>query len=140
VPAAGDNADVGKFGLVDIFPNAAKVAASSQHQAGAGIVITVGAEVEAYGAAYAGLTIGAGEDNRDWIAAFLNHHGRGRHPAHRQRRQLPSLRPLAGTPVGVAPAPALTAASNPTSGLAADDLPQGGPVHHHLRPDGATAP
>jgi hypothetical protein len=121
VPGSGDNADVGKFGLVDIFANATKIAAAA-NTTGAGIVIT-GADVEAYGAAYADLTIGAGEDNRDWIAALLNHMAVD---ATLRTASVASAITTAsrGTPVGVAPAPALTAASNPTSGLAAADLPK----------------
>jgi hypothetical protein len=120
VPAAGDNADVGKFGLVDIFPGASKVAAAG-NTGGAGLLI-VGAEVEAFGATYAGLTIGAGEDNRNWIAAFLNYLAVN---ATLRTASVASAVTAAsrGTPASTTPAPALTAASNPTSGLSADDLP-----------------
>jgi hypothetical protein len=69
VPSAGANAGVGDFGIADVFPNAAKVAAAGA-VAGAGIVVTDTA-LAAYGAA--APTVGAGEDNRAWFAALFDH-------------------------------------------------------------------
>lgn len=69
VPVAGANAGVGDVALVDIFPNAAKVAAAGA-VAGAGVVIPT-----ATVSAYSDLTHAAlnpATDCRDWIMALVD--------------------------------------------------------------------
>ncbi|MGD1909080.1 MAG: hypothetical protein ACFB0C_24255 [Leptolyngbyaceae cyanobacterium] len=120
VPTGGDNQDIGKFGLVDIFPNAVKIAADV-NTPGAGIVIS-GSAVAGYGAAYADLNIGAGEDNRAWIAALLNY--MAVETTLRSASEASAVVAISrGNPINITPPAALTAAPNPTSGLVAADLP-----------------
>ncbi|MEO1592004.1 MAG: hypothetical protein AAFU71_12015 [Cyanobacteria bacterium J06632_22] len=69
LPTAGANAGNGGLGIVDAFPNAAKVAAAGAVP-GAGVVINDTA-VATYGAA--APTVAAGEDNRKWFAGLFDH-------------------------------------------------------------------
>lgn len=121
IPTTGANLDVGKFGIVDLFPNAAKVAAAA-NTSGAGIVIP-SAELEAYGApAHAAVTIAAAEDNRDWLAALVNYLAVMTTVRSAVDASAVTARSR-GSATGITPPANFTDATNPTTGLTAADLP-----------------
>lgn len=71
IPTIGANSGVGDFAVIDLFPNAAKVAAAGA-VAGAGILIQT-ADLVGYGSpSHASLNIASGQDNRSWLAALMN--------------------------------------------------------------------
>jgi hypothetical protein len=122
VPSAGANADVGLFGLFDLFPNAAKVAAAG-NTSGAGVLIP-SADIAAYGApVHASVTIGAGEDNRDYLAALVNYLA-----AELTLRTGVDASAVTnksrGSATGLTPPADWTDATNPTTGLDSADLPK----------------
>lgn len=121
IPTTGANLDVGKFGIVDLFPNAAKVAAAA-NTTGAGVLIPT-TELEAYGSpAQAGITVGAGEDNRDWVSALI--HYLATQTTLRSGVDASAVTARSrGSATGITPPAIWTDATNPVTGLAAADLP-----------------
>lgn len=69
VPVAGANAGVGDVALVDVFPNAVKVAAAGA-VAGAGVVVPT-AQLATY-APITQATITPAADSRDWLMALMD--------------------------------------------------------------------
>jgi len=118
----GTNTDVGKFGLFDLFPSATKITAEDPTP-GAGVLIP-SADIAAYGApVHASVTIGAGEDNRDYLAALVNYLA-----AELTLRSGVDASAVTnksrGSATGLTPPADWTDATNPTTGLDAADLPK----------------
>lgn len=119
LPASGANSGIGGFAIDDLFANAAEVAAEGAIS-GEGVVIPYADLADFGGADPAAIT---GVDNRDFVAAMI--------------RSMPDLLPIrtasvasgvttttrpAGTTFTLAPA--ATAETDPTTGIAAADLPK----------------
>jgi len=121
-PTAGANQDIGLFGLVDLFPNAAKVAAAG-NTPGAGVLIP-SADIAAYGApVHASVTIGAGEDNRNYLAALINY--LAAELTLRSGSDASAVTAKSrGSATGLTPPANWTAEADPITDLAAADLPK----------------
>lgn len=120
VPTAGTNLDVGKFAIADVFPSATKVAAAGA-TGGAGVLIP-SADLEAYGApAHAAVNPAAGQDNRNWFAALMNHLAVDAPIRTAEVASALTVRTRANAAALTLPA-AYTQATNPTSGIDAADL------------------
>lgn len=117
----GANADVGKFGIIDLFPNATKEAAAAAVSAG---VLIPTSELANYGGpADPAISIAAGEDNRDWLAALSNYIVLAS-----TKRTVDDASAITsaskGSATGITPPAVWTDDTDPTTGLIAADLPK----------------
>lgn len=122
IPTTGANLDVGKFGIIDLFPNAAKLAAAA-NTTGAGVLIPT-SELEGYGSpAQATIAIAVGEDNRDWVSALVHYLATMTTLRSGVDASAVTARSR-GSATGITPPANWTDATNPVTGIAAADLPK----------------
>ncbi|MDX2215293.1 MAG: hypothetical protein SFY66_18660 [Oculatellaceae cyanobacterium bins.114] len=122
VPSSGSFSDVGKFRIVEVFPNAVAVAASGS-VAGAGIVINA---LTAYGGptqSEVSSSIGdADGDDRQWFAALLQMLVNDSTVRTTDTASAVIVKSRSNA-AGVAPSTAFTDATNPTTGITSAQLP-----------------
>lgn len=126
LPTTGTNLNVGAFAIADVFAGAAKVAAGDP-VAGAGIVVQTVGLIAYSSLTHAGLNPAAGQDNRSWFAALLDHLAN-------EVTLRDTITPIASAVVAATLSTvdastfpdAFTASPNPTSGLVTADLPKRG--------------
>jgi len=120
-PTIGANADVGKFGISDLFPNATKETTAAT--VGAGVLVPTSELANYGGPADPAIAIAAGEDNRDWLAALVNYLVLAT-----TRRSADDASAVTnttkGSATGLTPPSAWTDDTDPTTGLVAADLPK----------------
>lgn len=123
VPSVGANAAVGDFSLLDIFPNAEKVAAAGA-VSGAGIVIATSPLAD-YDSEMiqANITIGVSSDNRNYISALLTYIAVS--SILRSASVVSAITALTNSAIGAIAIPAnFTQPTDPVSGILAADLPK----------------
>ncbi len=121
LPTAGANAGNGGVAVADLYPNAATLAAGAAAPAD-GISIPA-AELASYGApAFSGLNLAAGQDNRSVLAALFEVLSSSETRSATVESAITTA--AKSTPASSAIPAALTAATDPTSGIAAADAPQ----------------
>jgi len=114
VPTTGANAEVGKVGILDLFPSAMKVAAGPMVEAG---VLIPSGDLALYGApSHAALAIGGGADNRNWLASLINYLA-VETPARSADTATAITAKSRSAATGFTPTGALVAETDPTSGI-----------------------
>lgn len=123
LPATGANTGLGGLAILDVFPNAAKVAAAGA-VSGAGVVIS-DAGLAVYGAD--APTVQAGDDDRKWMSALFDHMADAD-----VRETGVTESAVTSAALGLIAATTIPesyyAAIDPTSGISAADLPKLGLV------------
>ena len=121
LPTTGANAGNGGVAVADLFPNAAKVAAAANAPADG--VLIPSADLETYGSpAYAGLNVSEGQDNRATLAALFEVLGAS--AVRNASTESAVVQAAKSTPASSTIPTAFTAATDPTSGIAAADAAQ----------------
>ena len=124
VPTTGANTGVGKFSILDVFPNATKVAANDSIS-GAGVVIPTSALTPYTSLTHSNLTISTSSDNREWFASLFDHLAIDADV--RSPTQQSAIITATASQIGALPIPAsFTQATNPVSGILPADLPRRG--------------
>ena len=130
VPTAGANVGLGDFGVADIFAGAAKVDAA-EAVAGAGVVINTSGLTPYSSLSHADLTVAAGEDNRGWFMALVDHMATDTNV--RSAAIATGITAATRGNVGAQVIPAdFTAATDPTTGISSTDLPKLGLITRTL--------
>jgi hypothetical protein len=122
VPSAGNNAGIGEVSLTDVFPNATKVSAAAD-PGGSGLLIE-SASIASFGAPdHASLVLA--DDARMWFGALFRYMSVSNDLPVRSASDASAVVSKTVTPYSsFTLPPAATAATNPTTDLAASDLPQ----------------
>jgi hypothetical protein len=124
VPTSGTNSGVGSFSVLNIFPDATKVA-TNDSISGAGVVIPTSALTSYSSLTHTGLTISANSDNREWLAGLLDHLAVDADV--RSPNQQSAIITASASQIGALPIPAnFTQGTNPVSGILPADLPRRG--------------
>jgi hypothetical protein len=122
IPSVGDNAGIGDFSIEDIFPNAVKVAAAAD-PGGSGILIESASVANFGGPAHASLNLTA--DSRMYFGALFRYMAASADLPLRSASVASAVTAKsAAAPVTFFPTAAMTAATNPTTDIAAADLPR----------------
>jgi hypothetical protein len=121
VPSTGTNSGIGKFAIVDVFPNAAKVSAGGAVSA-AGIGIKTAALVNYGSPAHSNLNPASGQDNRNWFAALYNYFVDGGLDLRVTGTTQSAFTSLTQQSSGLTLPSAATATTNPTTGILAAQL------------------